>query len=324
MSDFENDLDQYLREVEIEFEGENYRVRDNGAVYRKHRSGRRGSNVDDTWTFGTCDNSSGYMRIGAHDVHRIVAFAFHGAPPSDKYVVDHIDAVKGNNCANNLRWVTLLINTLRHPSMRKLIIDAYASLEAYFENPAATSDIDPTIAWVRTVSREEAQRTREQLEKWAESDGRPKGDNMIRRVYGMQQSGPPIPRLVRDIQSLTPMALQRNWATPCEFPCCPTALGSDPLSEYAGNASQGAVFSRNKYGESSVEMAEQGHGFLSVLTVSRQDDAMKPWAVAKVTIEKERFVHENIGSYFQLDGAKKAHFKLLGIPFSGESIDDYM
>ena len=37
MSDFDNDLDQYLRKVEIEFEGENYLVRDNGAVYRKQK-----------------------------------------------------------------------------------------------------------------------------------------------------------------------------------------------------------------------------------------------------------------------------------------------
>ena len=324
MSDFDNDLDQYLREVEIEFEGENYLVRDNGALYRKHRSGRRRSRVDDNWTFGTCENFSGYMRIGAHEVHRIVAFAFHGAPPSDKYVVDHIDAVKGNNCANNLRWVTRLDNVLRHPSSRKLIIDAYGSLEAYFENPAAASEVDPAIAWLRSVSREEAQRTRDQLDMWAESDGRPKGDNMVRRVYGMQQSGPPIPRLVRDIPSLTPMALQRTWKTPSEFPCCPTALGSDPLAEYAGNACQGAVFSRNRYGEYSVEMTEQGDGFLSVLTVIRQENAVKPWAVAKVTIEEGRFVHENIGSYFELNGAKKAHFKLLGISFSGESIDDFM
>lgn len=324
MSDFDNDLDQYLREVGIEFEGENYLVRDNGAVYRKHRFGRRRSTVDDNWTFGTCENVSGYMRIGAHEVHRIVAFAFHGVPLTDGHVVDHIDTVRSNNHANNLRWVTRLANTLRHPSSRKLIIDAYGSLEAYFENPAAASEVDPAFAWLGTVSQEEAQRTRDQLDMWAESDGRPKGNNMVRRVYGIQQSGPPIPRLVQDIPSLTPMALQRTWTTPSEFPCCPIALGADPLAEYAGNARQGAVFSRNKYGESSVEMAGQGDGFLSVVTLFRQENAMKPWAVAKVTIEKGRFVHESIGSYFRLNGAKKAHFKLLGIPFSEESIDDYM
>jgi hypothetical protein len=118
------------------------------------------------------------------------------------------------------------------------------------------------------------------------------------------------------------MAFQRNWKTPSEFPCCPTEIGSDSLAEYAANARQGAVFSWNRYGESSVEMAQQGDDFLSVLT--RQENAMKPWAVAKVTIEEGRFVHASIGTYFELNGAKKAHFQLLGIPFSGESVDDYM
>ena len=83
----------------------------------------------------------------------------------------------------------------------------------------------------------------------------------------------------------------------------PDYPGSDPLAEYAGNARQGAVFSRNRYGESSVEMAEQGDGFLSVLTVIRQENAVKPWAVAKVTIEEGQFVHESIGSYFEPIGA---------------------
>jgi hypothetical protein len=70
-------------------------------------------------------------------------------------------------------------------------------------------------------------------------------------------------------------------------------------------------------------MAGQGDAFLSVLTANKQEDPVKPWAVAKVTIENGKFVHEAMGTFFELNGAKKAHFKLLDIPFSGESIDDY-
>ena len=72
-----------------------------------------------------------------------------------------------------------------------------------------------------------------------------------------------------------------------------------------------------------VEVVAQGEAFLSVLTASKQEDSVKPWAVAKVTIENGKFVHESVGSFFELNGAKKAHFELLDIPFSGESIDDY-
>jgi hypothetical protein len=42
-----------------------------------------------------------------------------------------------------------------------------------------------------------------------------------------------------------------------------------------------------------------------------------------VTIEDGKFIHEAVGTFFQLDGAKKAYSRLLGIPFDGESIDDY-
>jgi hypothetical protein len=48
-------LDQYNRETEVEIDGDKYLVRDNGAVYRKHRPGRRRSRFDETWTFGRRD-----------------------------------------------------------------------------------------------------------------------------------------------------------------------------------------------------------------------------------------------------------------------------
>ncbi|MCK4394900.1 HNH endonuclease, partial [Candidatus Bipolaricaulota bacterium] len=81
-------LDQYGREKEAEFDGETYFVRDNGAVYRKHRPSRRRSRLlDENWTFGRRVASSGYMYIGSHAVHRIVAFAFLGGPPSERHIV---------------------------------------------------------------------------------------------------------------------------------------------------------------------------------------------------------------------------------------------
>lgn len=39
-------------------------------------------------------------------VHRLVAFAHIGPPPSDRHVVAHLDGVASNNAVENLRWVT--------------------------------------------------------------------------------------------------------------------------------------------------------------------------------------------------------------------------
>lgn len=39
-------------------------------------------------------------------VHRIVAMAFLRAPEGDRYMVDHINTVRHDNRAVNLRWVT--------------------------------------------------------------------------------------------------------------------------------------------------------------------------------------------------------------------------
>ena len=41
-----------------------------------------------------------------HYVHRLVAFAFIGPPPSDRHQVAHWDGSKANNSVANLRWAT--------------------------------------------------------------------------------------------------------------------------------------------------------------------------------------------------------------------------
>lgn len=68
----------------------------------------------------------------------------------------------------------------------------------------------------------------------------------------------------------------------------------------------------------------RGESVLSVVC-RLPNDAVKGWAVAKVTIENDKFVHESRGSYFTFEGAMKMHCSLLNIPCEyGESIDDFM
>jgi len=319
-------VDYYGSEKVLEYEGETYLVRDNGAVYRKYRPDRRKNPIDETWTFGIPSEQDRYMCIGSAKVHRIVAIAFLGPPPSKQYVVDHINRDRTDNRIENLRWITNLDNLIRHPGVRKRIINAYGSLDKFFENPSApANELDTDFAWLKSVSKEDAQKSQAQLLKWAESDGFVTPGILSNRVHGKWQEMPPErpPLPVPEYESLTLMAIQRKWKTPTEFPCCPTNIGNDPLEEYLNNLNANAIFSRNRYGASLVVVADLGEGFISVLTTSSEKDAIKPWAVAKITVENEKFVHESIGTFFELNGAKKEHFGLLGIPFDVESIDDY-
>jgi hypothetical protein len=46
------------------------------------------------------------------DIHRLVAIAFHGLPPSNNHLVAHNDGCRTNNHFRNLRWATQSENLL--------------------------------------------------------------------------------------------------------------------------------------------------------------------------------------------------------------------
>lgn len=68
-------LDTFQTEKTCEYRGEVYRVRDNGAIYRCRKPGKRKRPLDEIWTFGNPNNQTGYMNISSETVHRIVATA---------------------------------------------------------------------------------------------------------------------------------------------------------------------------------------------------------------------------------------------------------
>ena len=146
---------------------------------------------------------------------------------------------------------------------------------------------------------------------------------MTSRIYGVRSETVPIHRPLPDRTSLTTNAVQRSWRTPTEFPNCPTIVGPDALADYARKLVRGAVFAKDKYKTTTVVEAAESGSILSVWGEFSGGNQIKPWAVTKVTVEEGKLVHESVGSFFSLDGAKKAHCHLLGIPYAGESIDDY-
>lgn len=69
-------------------------------------------------------------------VHRLVAFAFIGDPPSPEYQVNHKDGNKTNNTVENLEWVTPRDNTLH--ARRTGLIAEHQSQETRDKKSAAS------------------------------------------------------------------------------------------------------------------------------------------------------------------------------------------
>ncbi len=322
-------LHSFERECEVAFEGEVYVARDNGAVFRReHPNGRR-RKLDAEWTFGRFNRHAGYLEINGHVVHRIIASAFHGPCPSREYVVDHIDTNRQNNRSDNLRWVTRLDNILLNPITRTRIERTFGSLEAFFENPGARSI--PNLDWMRIVTREQAEESRKRLLAWAAEGQTGRGGSLgdwlykpMPKLWSSPVTGSETEPEHNDTPSLTASAIQREWRTPTEFPQCPAAISDGGVASYLARLVPGVVFSRNRYGESTVVEAGIGpDGVLSVVCSS--PSGVKDWSHAKVFIEEDTFCHESGGTFFTRDGAMKAHCIAIGAPTDAyqDSIDDY-
>ena len=151
------DVDEYKETTECVYKGEQYSVRDNGAVMRHLREGKRPRKDDGVWTFGVKNNANGYMLIGSHRVHIIVATAFYGERDSKVYVVDHIDTNRCNNRKENLRWLTKLENVLMNPvTLKRVTYLCGGDIMNFINNPSCLRDSNGTnsdISWMRTVCR---------------------------------------------------------------------------------------------------------------------------------------------------------------------------
>ena len=174
---------------------------------------------------------------------------------------------------------------------------------------------------MRTVTEEEAQASRERLLAWAATKSIPSNGTIGEWLFN---SGKPQEQDVVEeeimVEARTPIAIQRNWKTPSEFPMCPDSIGSEPLGEYANRLDFGTVFSRTSFGEALTVVAEQGGELLSVLC-KLAGNPIKEWALTNVAVENGKFVHESVRTYFSLQGALKEHCELLDVPLN-ESIDD--
>lgn len=322
-----------MREEKCSYKDEEYSIRENGEVFRHPVPGKKPRPLDNKWTFGTPSPKHGYNTISGVPVHRIVATAFHGDAPSKNHVVDHIDTNRRNNRPENLRWLTRLENLVLNPITSKRIIRVCGSIEAFLENPAKFKDLfaETNFQWMGNVTAKEAKTTLEQLLKWANTDEDSKEGSLSswalnHRIWVKQQK-----IADQDISeitvSLSPNAMQRNWRNPSEFPCCPKEIVENPIEKYAGNLSSGALFCKNDiYSSFVLEFAiSKDHQYIFLISESTEGEAaIKPWALAKISFEDKKFVHESLGSFFSKNGTQKQFTLAQGLKWNGEdSIDDY-
>ena len=319
-------VETFKAEAACTYRGENYRVRDNGAIFRSARPGQRKRPLDETWTFGTPSKSDGYMAISGHKLHRIVATAFHGEQPSKSHVVDHIDTNRRNNRPENLRWVTRLENILLNPITAKRVEYLYGSIEEFLADPRDPKNgtLTADFEWMRTVTPAEAEYSLNRLLAWSVSE-KPSGSGRLGDwVFGRgaAQIEAQRPELVT---SKTPGAVQRNWQVPAKFPLCPGTTDAAPLATYFARLEKGAVAVVSPWGNTrvgEVSMSEDGKAVF--LLGEHGDDAIKPWSISQITFEDGQFVHESQGTFFMRDGAEKAFTLAQGLPWEGgDTFDDF-
>lgn len=343
-------LNDYTEIRECTYKGERYSVRNNGAVFRHEREGKRIRKNDDIWTFGKPNMNNGYMEFGSEKVHRIVAFAFLGEPPTPQHVVDHIDTNRRNNRPENLRWLTKLENSLNNPITRKKIEYLCGSVEVFISNPAIIQEFankNPNYGWMRTVTAEEAKASYERLSKWVESNNGVKSSNesfgewiyspfdnnfqeeesLWRRSYPKtleQKENLAFTESTEEYltESLTKNAVQRSWVTPTEFPLCPSEIRENPLKDYLNNLKKRAVVTKNQYAKHFVDrFALCNENLLAITTYTHKQ--IKNYSMISVTYEKGKFVHEG-RTFFERRGARKALTLAKGLEWKGrDGIDDY-
>ena len=315
-------IDDYNEVKDCIYKDEHYSVRDNGAVMRHPREGKRIRRDDNVWTFGKPNDKTGYMEIAGQRVHRIVAFAFLGNPPTDQHVVDHIDTNRRNNRPENLRWLTRLENALNNP-ITYARIENICGIEAFIADPSVLQGhekIDPNFSWMRAVTPEEAHTSLERLTNWAKGHPKPRGGRLGEWLFQEREANtesrsnaPSFPNVRENnmvvpqdkevkekeplrTQSLTPNAIQIDWKYPVAFPCCPQDFSGDPLETYKANLKEGAIFSTNNYGDSIVLRfgMPQSDCLWVMCSISI---GFKTHAFTKITFKDGIFYHENMGVF---------------------------
>lgn len=134
-----------------------------------------------------------------------------------------------------------------------------------------------------------------------------------------------IPEEPEIIKAKTENAVQCNWKVSSEFPCCPQEYAEEPIKAYAENLKTGSIFCRNDVYSSLVLKSALSNDRQSLYVISESTEgknAIKPWALAKITYGNNLFVHTSLGSFFRQDGAEKYFCIAQGLEWTGGEVFD--
>lgn len=143
------DIFPFDEELECDYKGEHYSVRDNGAIMR-HAKGRKRP-LDEVWTFGEKDVANGYMVFRNERVHRIVATAFIGSAPSPQHVVDHIDtsALGMERLMNARSYMDTLF--VRSVSLRPDTTATFVDIDGEAFPELQWQGVDSSLVWTLAI-----------------------------------------------------------------------------------------------------------------------------------------------------------------------------
>jgi hypothetical protein len=336
------DINDFFEEKLCHYKDRKYLVRDNGAVLRIPKEGKRTSKWDNVWTFGVLNKQKGYFDISGVAIHRIVAYAFLGEPPTKDHVVDHIDTNRKNNRPSNLRWITRLENVVLNEVTRKKIeYKIGTSIFDFLENPSKFRHLleEPNFNWMRTVTEEEAKSCLENVQMWSKKKSKTTvtvtsgiSEWIYKEKVGVSTEISATPKLYQEPEisatnitdSLTPKAKQKDWKTPTKFLCCPQEIDGEPIKCYFNELKEDKVFSTNRFGDSTIKkyaITDED----AIIVVTSIPSSIMPFALLKITYENGYYLHTSFGTFMTEEGADKQFSLAQGLEWTGgDSIDDYI
>lgn len=336
--EYKEKLDDYTEVRRCFYKGEYYQVRDNGAILREAKNPSKPRKWDEIWTFGTKNEETGYMYFSSSvRVHIVVAYAFLGEKDSKEFVVDHKDTNRCNNRVDNLRWLTRLDNVLNNPITRAKVEHLCGGdIQKFIDNPRCLQEnkSKQDVAWMRPVSKEESDMTKENFEKLrenpksSESEKSEKGriGEWIFQKHNQQNNKYIAQEIISNsneiiLDSLTPFARQKNWKTLTEFPLTPKKENST-IEDYFNNLEKGAVIIENRYGQRHIVDFALHNGVLLIKTFAEQD--VKQHGFLTITLDNDGFFVHDGKMFFSEIAASREMVLAQGKEWTGGNcVDDY-